>query len=281
MSAFGGFVLYRWSVALVLSALVFLGCASSGGSTDSFDPSAPDDMPPGVESPPLGSNPGGGSGSTPVRHPLDDALSDACRVTFGAEQAGLSTNSGRAVPVSAGDEFIISTAQMSENEVRLDLIYAWSVDDGGGDDDGDGDDSGVMEPSDVVVADVSNSMTWYFEVFSISAETIDALPVTLDCDVESAIQATGILSDLSLHSDAELTDEVCLIPSPALFPGGATLAVVTDGGASSPRVYELRSDGLEDTCGVNGAMFLGIDALLVDDNVLFLPAILPVLTREL
>ena len=40
------------------------------------------------------------------------------------------------VPVSAGDDFIVSSTQVREDEVRLDLIYAWSVDEGGGDGDG-------------------------------------------------------------------------------------------------------------------------------------------------
>ena len=83
-------------------------------------------------------------------------------------------------------------------------------------------------------------MSWYFEVFSISAETIDALPVTFDCEVPSAIQTTGILADFSLHSDADLSDEICLIPSPALISGEVTLSVVEDGDAASLRVYELK-----------------------------------------
>ena len=285
LSASGGFFLYKWTVGFVFIALAVLGCATRGGSTDSFESNAPGDTPPGAEIPPLGSNPGGGSGSTPVRQPLDDALSNACRARFVSVQTDLSTDSDRMVPVSVGDEFIISSVQVQEEEVRLDLIYAWSVDEGNGDggstDENDGDEQGTIELNDGIVSDVSNSVSWYFEVFSMSAETIDALPVTFDCDVASAIQATGILSDFSLHSDADLADEICLIPSPALVSGEITLSVVDDGDTSSLRVYELTSDELEVACGFSGSMFLGVDALLVDGNPLFLPALLPVLAREL
>ena len=114
---------------------------------------------------------------------------------------------------------------------------------------------------------------------TLKAESLEALPVSIDCDVSTARQGTAFLSDVTLYTDRAFMNAVCQFFEIDYLVGRVTVERLEASEDEGIAVFSVSGDPLMDVCDGVSEAFFEVKSYSVDGVVVTTPPIKPVLLK--
>ncbi|MEE2787300.1 MAG: hypothetical protein VX589_08170 [Myxococcota bacterium] len=224
------------------------------------------------DEPPVATRPGGGSGATPATYQVGGLFDEICLARFASEFEEMASPSGEIIFQAQPDAtYPVATYTRAETGVAVTILYPLDEDA----------DDGVETHSDdgVVSVELGESTPTRWATLQVSAPSFEALPVTVDCDLTSALPGTAVLSTMAVYSDEALSNFACELVAGTTVAADVDWVQLNTAADEESVVFRIDMGPLAEFCEGSETTYVLVATDVLDGQGIVGPSIAPVLLK--